>query len=207
MRLFVIPLALLALGVLAALPFRRFPAADRIESEEPNSQGVPTSVSPLSEGVPAGDRDLHLQRTLGELARKRAEQLAGSQDNPYDLPPTILPQSYSDVAVPLVFAEESRNLLGSAAGAPATESVAQSQKYQIDHFGIPRPVQPLVASQSAVEIGRGDRKHSQWSQEALVGSPNFLVASDTKAVAVPESSKTEEAAPRRPRTVIREPAR
>lgn len=206
MRLFVIPLALLALGVLAALPFRRFPAADRNNSVDKHSQGMPTSVSPLSEDIAAGDRDLHLQRTLGELARKRAEQLAGSQDNPYDLPPTILPQSYSDVAVPLVFADDSRNLFGLVAGSLATEG-ATSQQYQTDHFGIPRPVQRLASPQSAVEIGRGDRKDSQWSQEAVVGSPNFLVASETKAVAAPESSKNEETAPRRPRTVIREPAR
>lgn len=163
MRTIILPAVVVAIGILAALPFRRSastsPNAELLSQHDVGTSsdqntitsrsGVPASVVPLSmeQSSSSGDPD-NLLADLIPLAAEARQQSTVSIES--------LPASYDEIAVPLADRDATKNLLNSArkSATPLTRNpsadAAAGSRWAFDRFGIPRPIEELRA-QSAIE--------------------------------------------------------
>lgn len=177
MRTFILPFALLIVGLLAALPFRRAPqltpTEQNAEQQLADRQMGPTNAS--TPGIPPAVTPL--QETHGEEAGQQSPEalifahVATPQpvESPYEIPVAQLPASYHEVAVPLALGEEPKNLLRTQ---PVSQTTVRRTRY-----GIPLAAYAeLTPSNSA----KPDPT-SRWTTPQPVPINNHIVAAESLA--------------------------
>lgn len=146
MRFLGLPVAILFLGFLAALPFRREPAVEEVPTHVSEGLALPRNVTPIVENTPGsgGNDKVGINQTVASEFGVMDDATQGRFSSPYDLSVERLPKSYEEVAVPLVLDPRSPNLLASPTRVPASQMPVQTSQMpvqsgpQVDRFGIPR---------------------------------------------------------------------
>jgi hypothetical protein len=163
-----LPVVLVLLGILAALPFRRGSEPEPIGSQQSDDGDVPSTVIPLRV---AGD---DLQPSGDALTM--LDQIKSSYPQPSQpTPPSfeMLPSSYAQVAVPLAGRDDAGNLLhGPRAGnavPPASNVDGNRQSaWAFDRFGIPRPIENRLPEGIAM---RQTESATQMTATQMTASP------------------------------------
>ena len=179
-----LPMAVVALGVLAALPFRHSAqveseapaAADNALAEQAKAVTFPSTVAPLE--IDSSNSAETASRLLTQLKPLVANEPEAKVPN-FD----TLPQSYDDIAVPLADRDTAKNLLKKNPANLAETSLAGNQ-WTFDRFGIPRPASELqnevaVRSESLVSA----TPSATWSPARPIVDrtpPELMLASELK---------------------------
>ena len=193
MRSLLLPLGLVAAGILAALPFRQtkkteataeaIGQAPAVASPHP-SANLPTSIAPLNE-LSAGEMHDSALVLLNQLPPIASSQTPSPR-------PTLegLPASYDDVAVPLAGRDDAKNLLKSRprgdqnelafATNTADSSNAEDSRWVFDRFGIPRPLTEHPAPMSdQLSFTNQSVLQNQWTppRPLIEAEPGMSLAS------------------------------
>lgn len=144
LKTLLIPISVVALGLLLALPFRR--SGQAVDDLTDANTATPfNSGTVASEGLPTSIAPLRMDSNSELLPDKLLSAM-----KPIAAPPTTsrqpkldsFPRSYDDVAVPLADRDSSKNLLKQQSESMAHRNLT-GNRWTFDRFGIPRPIEEL----------------------------------------------------------------
>lgn len=190
LRTIILPAVVVAIGILAALPFRRTPSSPSVAiAGETGSERADTGVASLagsqSMRVPSSVTPLNLAHSAGSedpaSLLENLSPIAASPQKPGQPSVESLPASYEEIAVPLADRDMSKNLLRSGdhfekpGNREPKTTVLTGSRWAFDRFGIPRPMREIEADRYAKGARISDR--SPWNDT----EPGSIASSDWTA--------------------------
>lgn len=191
MRSLLIPVCLIALGVLAALPFRRVRdrAADDVRATDA-ADPFSASITPIGE-APLVTADTPRERPIVPLHLASVPQPPSNPRLPWL---ENRAESYQEVAIPLALPEDEGNIFNSGKASAQT----------LERFGIP---EGLLAGQTGAAVHRELAETRLWDVEQPIPAlePASALASVLEKEPVPSTVGVIPAASKSPAAKIVEP--
>lgn len=210
LRSLLIPVCLIAFGVLAALPFRRI--------SERSAGNLPAADPWAPSAVPRGDAPLVTADTLIERPISPVRFASTPQNSPNPYAPSLgdRVRSYQEVAVPLALPQDEGNVLDAGRPAPpaldrfgipenllvGVDKAAQQPAAETRQWQVEQPIPVLEPASALASVMQGEEREN----EPRKVSKTIAAASKSPTAKIVEPTPEQPAPSHRKRMFIREPA-